>query len=78
MPANRKMLLQNLLGEMHARRKGIMNQFSQRSTFLDGGGSGWNIKWMHRRLPLYPALVIGDIFSVEQLIRWGVFAQTVL
>lgn len=29
-------------------------------------------------LPLYPALVIGDIFSVEQLIGRGVFAQAVL
>lgn len=28
-------------------------------------------------LPLYPALVIGDIFSIEQLIGRGVFAQTV-
>lgn len=36
------------------------------------------MKRVHRLLPLYPALVIGDIFSVEQLIGWGVFAQAVL
>lgn len=28
-------------------------------------------------LPLYPALVIRNIFSVKQLIGWGVFAQAV-
>ena len=33
---------------------------------------------VHQLLPLYPALVIGDVFSVEQLVGWGVFAQTVL
>lgn len=38
----------------------------------------WCIKWMQRPLPLYPALVIGDIFSIEQLIWWRVFAQAVL
>lgn len=39
-------------------------------------GSEW-IKQVQQLPPLYPALVIGDIFSVEQLIGWGVFAQTV-
>ena len=33
---------------------------------------------VHQLLPLYPALVIGDVFSVEQLVGWGVFAQAVL
>lgn len=33
---------------------------------------------MHQDLPLYPALVIGDIFSVKQLIGRRVFAQAML
>lgn len=43
-----------------------------------GGWGSECIKPVHQLLPLYPALVIGDIFSVEQLIGWGVFAQAVL
>lgn len=29
-------------------------------------------------LPLYPALVTGDVLGVQQLVGWGILAQAVL